>query len=108
VAEATQTKKVTAEEAEGSRANQEKSSKGSTDGGVSIAIGILFLLLRTLCLCAPQDAWMILLPAFLFSAIGWIRSKNWKMTGLGMGLTGVTGGEFFGSFLYFLREQGVW
>ena len=110
MAEATQTQAVMVPEPEGSLAKRKNSTRWSSDGGAYLVGAFLLMLVRTFSFLywQQEDVWMIQLPAFILATIGWLKSKDWIKTGVGMGLTGVTGGEFFGGFLFFLQQQGIW
>lgn len=84
-------------------------STWAKDGGSYLVGAFLLMLVRAFSFpfWQQEDVWMIQFPAFILATIGWIRSKNWVKTGVGMGLTGVAGGEFFGGFLFFLRQHGL-
>lgn len=108
--EVAQTKEVMLAEPKGSTAAKTTFTTWSKDGGPYLVGAVLLMLVRALSFpfWQQEDVWMIQLPAFILATIGWLKSKDWIKTGVGMGLTGVAGGEFFGGFLFFLRELGIW
>ncbi|RYD65136.1 MAG: hypothetical protein EOP83_08025 [Verrucomicrobiaceae bacterium] len=97
-------------EPEGSAVAKPTFSRWSSDGGPYLVASFFLMLVRAFSFYfwQQEDVWTIQLPAFILATIGWLKSKDWVKTGVGMGLTGVAGGEFFGGFLFFLRIQGIW